>query len=67
LPYYFPSFQAGDGTKEDLREVNKRQLLHVASRVQSEYSFRRAAEGAISNPSDVEGNNEYVIDHVNSA
>ncbi|CAB4008709.1 AP-5 complex subunit sigma-1-like [Paramuricea clavata] len=49
---------ATDSTNEDLREVGKRQLSHVASRVQSEYSFRRAVGGSISNPSDLEASNE---------
>ena len=51
-------FQALDGPTEDLREINKKRLLQVASRVQSEYSFRRAAEGTIANLSDLEGTNE---------
>ena len=42
-------FQPEGGINQDERESRKLQLLQVAQRVQSEYSFRYVASGSASN------------------
>lgn len=59
IPWHY-FIQPIDSADEDTRAANRRQLSHVASRVQSEYSFLRAVEGPVSNPTDLEASNEYV-------